>query len=522
MLVGANEGLMLRTNLVETKANMALAKLAGFRAVNLHAFWWPDVTEPREYDQQTLGNVAGASRLLGIPVFVAVTNTRGRYTPQDDDQREQFAKFAANVAEDFPSFTRIIVGNEPNLSNFWQPQFDENGGDLAAVNYEKTLATTYDALKAVSPKITVIGGAVSPARARRSARGQQVALADDLHPRPRRGLQAERPCRADHGLVRLPPVRRELERASHDAPRDLDQHHDRRLHKLVKVLGQAFDGTNQIGSKIPIIYDEYGIESTIPKSKAKKYTGAEPASTKPVSPAVQGERYKQALSLAFCQPTVEGMFLYHAFDEVGRGQWQSGLYYVDHTAKPSLSIVRQAFQEVARGVIARCPGMRLGVNAKVAFQAPRQASAAGKRGSAIQFRLSCNLDCQYTSGVIDLSNGKSVLAASARRPAGRRRTVKMPRAGAAEGPLPRGGLLGRRGQSRGGQPQGEPALHGSVTLTGVHRRCLNIWLTRCCLHGCVVGRVRQMRTIAISAVLAAVVFSCAWGGFCLGQVVRRP
>ena len=161
MLVGANEGLMLRTNLVETKANMALAKLAGFRAINLHAFWWPDVTEPREYDQQTLGNVAAASRLLGIPVFVAVTNTRGRYTPQDDEQREQFAKFAANVAEDFPSFTKIIVGNEPNLSNFWQPQFDENGGDLAAVNYEKTLATTYDALKAVSRKITVIGGAVS-------------------------------------------------------------------------------------------------------------------------------------------------------------------------------------------------------------------------------------------------------------------------------------------------------------------------------------------------------------------------
>ena len=102
MLVGANEGLMLRTNLVETKANMALAKLAGFRAVNLHAFWWPDVTEPREYDQQTLGNVAAASRLLGIPVFVAVTNTRGRYTPQDDEQREQFAKFAANVAEGLP------------------------------------------------------------------------------------------------------------------------------------------------------------------------------------------------------------------------------------------------------------------------------------------------------------------------------------------------------------------------------------------------------------------------------------
>ena len=77
MLLGANDGLMLQTNLVQTKANMGLAKLAGFRAVNLHAFWWPGVTEPRDYDLETLGNVASASRLLGIPVFVAITNTRG-------------------------------------------------------------------------------------------------------------------------------------------------------------------------------------------------------------------------------------------------------------------------------------------------------------------------------------------------------------------------------------------------------------------------------------------------------------
>ena len=48
MLMGANEGLMLRTSLVQAKANMSLARLAGFRAVNFHAFSWPGVTEPRE------------------------------------------------------------------------------------------------------------------------------------------------------------------------------------------------------------------------------------------------------------------------------------------------------------------------------------------------------------------------------------------------------------------------------------------------------------------------------------------
>ena len=32
--------------------------------------------------------------------------------------------------------------------------------------------------------------------------------------------------------------------------------------KLVRLLGEAFDGTAQAGSALPILYDEYGIEST--------------------------------------------------------------------------------------------------------------------------------------------------------------------------------------------------------------------------------------------------------------------
>jgi hypothetical protein len=425
MLVGANEGLMLRTSLVETKANMALAKLAGFRAVNLHAFWWPEVTEPREYDKQTLTNVAAASRLLGIPVFVAVTNTRGRYTPQDDDERAQFAKFAANVAKNFPSFTRIIVGNEPNLSNFWQPQFDLVGGDAAAVDYEKTLAATYDALKNVSPKMTVIGGAVSPRghddpnMASKShsptvfIRDLGQAYRDSGRQRPIMDWFAFHPYGASSS--ELPSTRHSTSTSITLADYD----------KLVKVLGQAFDGTKQVGSRIPIVYDEYGIQSTIPRNKQKKYTGTEQRSTKPVPPTVQGQRYKEALGLAFCQPTVKAMFLYHAFDEVGMTEWQSGLYYVDHTPKPSLPIVRQAFQQVKRGVIARCPGLRLKLNAKVAFLAPKRAGSAGKHGSAIQFKVNCDLDCRYTAGVID-AGGHSILASLGQAVGGKTKTVRLP------------------------------------------------------------------------------------------------
>ena len=271
--MGANEGLMVRTSLVETKANMSLAKLAGFRAVNFHAFWWPGVTEPREYDMKTLGNVAAASRLLGIPTYVAVTNTRGRYAPQDDEQRANFAQFAANVATTFPSFTRIIVGNEPNLNLFWAPQFDETGANAAAVSYEKALATTYDAIKAVSPKTIVIGGAVSP-------RGHDNPNASTKSHSPTvfiRDLGAA--YRASGREARIMDWFAFHPYGTNSSESPLARHPSSKnitindYDKLIRVLGEAFDGTNQPGSKIPIVYDEYGDRIDHPEEQGEEVHG---------------------------------------------------------------------------------------------------------------------------------------------------------------------------------------------------------------------------------------------------------
>jgi hypothetical protein len=38
--------------------------------------------------------------------------------------------------------------------------------------------------------------------------------------------------------------------------------------KLVSVLRRAFDGTKQKGSKLPLVYDEFGVESRIPIDRA--------------------------------------------------------------------------------------------------------------------------------------------------------------------------------------------------------------------------------------------------------------
>ena len=78
---------------------------------------------------------------------------------------------------------------------------------------------------------------------------------------------------------------------------------------LVDLLGKAFDGTAQKGSKLPIVYDEYGVESQIPSAKIADYQGREPTTTKPVPETTQGEYYDEALQIAACQPNVRAMFL---------------------------------------------------------------------------------------------------------------------------------------------------------------------------------------------------------------------
>lgn len=428
MVLGANEGGALQKTFVAAKANLGLAKMAGFRAISLSEFWWPGLTEPQEYDRITLGNLDRAARVLGVPVYLSIRNNRGRFAPVTAEDRAQFVQFAVATARMFPRFRKIIIGNEPNLNLFWSPQFDVGGRDSAATAYEQMLAQTYDALKAVSKRIVVIGGAVSP-------RGHDNPNASSLSHSPTTFIRdLGRAYRASgrkkkimdwfafhpYGANSSEPPARHHPTSTNISIGDYD--------KLVRVLGQAFDGTKQPGSAIPIVYDEYGIESTIPKKKAKKYTGREPKSTKPVPPATQGKRYKQAIELAFCQPTVKTMFLFHAFDEPERGRWQSGVYYADHTPKPSLRIVRRAFQESRRGILARCPGMRLPVRATAKFPAPGKAASLGKRGSRLYFTLRCNIDCRYTSGAIDVARGKSVLTARGRAIGGKTKLVRLPAA----------------------------------------------------------------------------------------------
>ena len=168
--------------------------------------------------------------------------------------------------------------------------------------------------------------------------------------------------------------------------------------KLVALLAEAFDGTAQLGSTLPILYDEFGVEALVPAEKAALYNGTEPATTRPVDEATQATFYRRALELVFCQPNVTGMLLFHTHDEPELAAWQSGVYYADGTPKTSLVPVRDALVATRSGSITRCPGLQIPIKATIAFDVKRL--TVSFRCSLYCWREVMSMVCSSTSDAI--------------------------------------------------------------------------------------------------------------------------
>lgn len=348
--VGASEDAAIWGN---ASAKMSLAKNAGFGSIRMTAQWTTGLTAPTNL--ANLQRAASAAVADGIQPIVAIYDANAKSTPSDATSRAQFVAFAQALVRGLPSVKTFIVGNEPNSNTYWLPQFDSAGGDVAATTYEQLLAAAYDGIKAVRPSATVVGGALAPhggdnptgtkpthspttfirdlgAAYRASGRTKPIMDWFDIHPY---ADNSSLPPSMSHPNVTTIAVA--------DYP------------KLVALLGQAFDGTAQRGSTLPIFYGEFGVESIIPSSKASVYTGTEPSTTHPVSEATQAAYYTEAIKLAMCQPNVVGIELLHVSDESALSGWQSGVYYADDTPKSSRAAVRSAALAARAGTLTTCP-----------------------------------------------------------------------------------------------------------------------------------------------------------------------
>jgi hypothetical protein len=326
----------------DADAKVKLAADAGLQALVLSSVWKSPLDSPPAAELNALRGAAEAADRAGIRPVVAVYQFSSA-TPLTGEDRVRFASYAAAIPREIPQVRDVIVGNEPNLNLFWMPQFAPDGSDAAAPAYFRLLATTYDALKAVDEDVNVIGGALAPrgqddpnagrpthsptafiedlgAAYRASGRKRPVMDMFDLHPY---GTNSSEPTIAH-------PNTTTIGLADHD--------------KLVALLRKAF------GKAPPIVYGEYGIETTV-AGHEPAYTGTEPPTVHPAPPEEQARRYADAIRRTACQPGVRMLFFFHVEDEPQLERLQSGVYYADGAPKPGADAVRREIEAVRDG----CP-----------------------------------------------------------------------------------------------------------------------------------------------------------------------
>lgn len=414
LVVGAVEDHVRASSAVEAEARMQLFRVAGFRAIRVTSSWLPGNARPEPGELETLRNVAEAGARNGVRVFVTVMHPGSRTTPLTEDARADFASYTATIAREVPAIRDVIVGNEPNLNRFWLPQFAEDGSSASPAAYLALLVQTYDALKAVSRDVKVYGGAVSP-------RGTDRPFGLRPTHSPTTFIQGLGTAYRSSGraLPVMDAFAIHVYSDNSSIPPSFPHPKNTTIgiadyEKLVALLAQAFDGTAQPGSTLPIFYAEFGVESQIPPEKASLYTGTEIPATKPVPEETQAAYYEEALALSFCQPNVAGILILHERDEGDLDRWQSGVRYVDGSPKASLEPVRAALNRTVGGSIARCPDLQLVVRPTLLRFGTRSAARRGIFGATFR----CDLDCAYRVRLENAATRATRLARRGRAAAG--------------------------------------------------------------------------------------------------------
>src|SRR5258708_485992 len=131
----------------------------GFGAIRMSVFWDGG---PTFSDKAGLQRAIGQAAREGIRPILSIAPAQGHGNAiSSPSGPANLAAFAVQVAQSFPQVQDFIVGNEPNLQRFNGPSW--NGGvPVGAWNYERALASAYDALHQFNPNIDVIGIATSP------------------------------------------------------------------------------------------------------------------------------------------------------------------------------------------------------------------------------------------------------------------------------------------------------------------------------------------------------------------------
>lgn len=312
----------------------------GLRDNRMTVLWDPShpltITD-RAFLDRSIATAVGA----GVQVRLAVRPVTAGAVGTSAARAKAFASFVALLAKHYPQVHTFVIGNEPNQPRFWQPQFSR-GKAVAAIGYEKLLADSYDALKAVDPEITVVGGVLSSRgndapKATSNASRSPVRFIADLGAAYRKSKRTK-PLMDQFGFHPYPRSNKDSLARGFDWP---DAGFGN-LGRVKQALWDAFNGTAQptIESGLRISIDEIGWQTSVPAASLPSYTGSENVAV--TSDAAQAAIYRQLIASSACDSSIASVLFAPFIDESQLNGFQSGLERADGTQRPSYDAVKEA------------------------------------------------------------------------------------------------------------------------------------------------------------------------------------
>ena len=354
---------------LEPGLSRSVAQDLGLRATRVSIHWHWGQTQIGSGDVMELQNAVST----GVRVTLGVWGWNGA-PPQDAASRDAYCSFVRNALEQVPEINDVVIWNEPNLSLFWDPQFDADGSSASPAAYQALLARCWDVLHALRPNVNVIGLALCPWGSDTSDNSVTISHSPVMFIRKLgeayRASGRTKPIfdTIGHHIYGQSPGERPWR--EHPYSRRVSQGD---LGKLVKVLQDAFGGTRQPvpgmpveGRSAPIWYLEAGFETTPDAEQRPLYANAEPPGALPDSLGAlpwtmlpeaastapdQETQLRDAVRLAYCQPYVEVFLNFLLRDQEDLTLWQSGVLWADRTPKSSYAAFRDVVAEVSRGTV---------------------------------------------------------------------------------------------------------------------------------------------------------------------------
>ncbi|HET7857415.1 MAG TPA: hypothetical protein VFL41_13240 [Gaiellaceae bacterium] len=408
-------------------AFFALMNDVGLKEVRLTIRWDPD-------DPATIANEAEVAAALpvatlrGVKVVFSVQPLQARSITGRRGAPGEFALFLQRIARSFPTVKDFIVGNEPNHSRFWQPQYDSRGRSAAPAAYFELLARSYDALKAVDPTINVIGLALS-------ARGNDAPSAHgNISHSPvkfLRGLGAayrasgrRRPLMDSFAFHPYPRKDRDPLMKGYEWPNAGMPN----LGRVKQAFWDAFHGTAQrtFEQGLKMKLDEVGWQVAVIPGTEGSYFGAE--SVEPTDEATQAVIYASLLGFAACDPSVESVLFFGFEDEPDLDRWQAGLVRADGTPRPSYEAVKQTLAQTGGRCARRMRRWRHSTTLEGASAVFPRVRRLPSRVYSWSLLARAEEDARFEAGIYRFNGrrGARVLATNGRLDARTTRLVRFP------------------------------------------------------------------------------------------------